>query len=210
MNLFQDARSKTNVKATLAAFAKLENDPIWTERVIANIESGAADIRALLFYLAKKTKPAAYLEIGVRRGFSMAMVAAGNPACNLYGFDAWIPNYARVDNPGPAFVASEIAKFNRSGGLTFVDGNSRETLPRFFADNPDLQPDLILIDGDHSPEGATADLTLCLPRLAPGGCLVFDDLTGSLEGVWGEAIRRYGDSYIFERDGLVGVIHHGD
>jgi predicted O-methyltransferase YrrM len=208
IDVFTASRRKTNLAATLAAFGRLEIDPVWTAAVIENLNS-QADIRAILHYLAAKTKPATYLEIGVRRGFSMAMVASAAPDCNVFGFDAWVPVYANVDNPGPVFVASEINKFNRSGGLTFVDGNSRETLPRFFATNPDLQPDLILIDGDHSAAGALADVQNCLPRLAPGGYLIVDDIAGGVETVWDAMPRDY-PAYAYSREGIVGVVHYGN
>ena len=35
---------------------------------------------------------------------------------------------------------------------------------------------MITVDGDHSEDGAYADLSNVIQRLAPGGILVFDDI----------------------------------
>lgn len=202
-DVFDESRSEANVAATLAAFSKLEIDPVWSSRVVDLVKT-VADIRAILRYLAEETRPDAYLEVGVRRGFSMAMVASAAPDCDLYGFDAWVPDYAGVDNPGPKFVASEISKFGHRGKLEFFDGPSVNTLPKFF-ETTNVQPNLILVDGDHSQEGARADLELCLPQLAEKGYLVFDDLFGPLGAVWEEIKRGHAESFRFGERDSVGI-----
>ena len=59
------------------------------------------------------------------------------------------------------------------GRRNFVDGNSHETLPAYFAAHPDACFDLITVDRDYSPDGATQDLTEVLPRTRLGGAVVF-------------------------------------
>ncbi len=80
-------------------------------------------------------------------------------------------------NPGPSFVESELKKAGFRGAATFIDGDSHQTLPAFFARNPDAAFDLITVDGDHSEIGAARDLCDVLPRLAVGGTVVFDDIS---------------------------------
>jgi predicted O-methyltransferase YrrM len=147
-----------------------------------------ADIVTLLLGLAETLKPRRYLEIGVRRGRSACAVASMAPACDLVLFDMWIRDYAGMDNPGPSLVRSELARVGHHGRCDFVDGDSHETLPRYFAANPSAAFDLITVDGDHSDEGATRDLCDVLPRLAIGGAVVFDDICHpahpGLKAVW--------------------------
>jgi predicted O-methyltransferase YrrM len=135
-----------------------------------------ADILSVLAASSRLLKPARYLEIGVRRGRSMAAVVAATPNCEVVGFDLWLAGYAGMDNPGPDFVRTEIAKFRSEGRLDLISGSSHDTVPRYFRDHPDLYFDLITVDGDHSASGATRDLQNVVPRLALGGVLVFDDI----------------------------------
>jgi predicted O-methyltransferase YrrM len=94
----------------------------------------------------------------------------------MVGFDLWVENYAGMENPGKEFVRKELDRVGFRGSVEFVDGDSRQTVPRYFAEHPDLFFDLITVDGDHSTEGARRDLLHVIPRLKVGGALVFDDI----------------------------------
>lgn len=135
-----------------------------------------ADIVTVLMAAAKLAQPRNYLEIGVRRGRSMAMVAATCPSCDIVGFDLWARDYAGMSNPGPDFVRAEMSKLGHTGRLELITGDSHETLPRFFSEHRDAFFDLITVDGDHSKQGAAQDLRDVLPRLKVGGIIVFDDI----------------------------------
>lgn len=147
-----------------------------------------ADIVTTLMGLSEILKPTNYLEIGVRRGRSVCAVVSRAPEVNLYMFDMWINNYAGMENPGEAFVDSELEKFGHSGERRYVNGNSHETIAPFLADNPELWFDIITVDGDHSTYGAIDDLCDVLPRLKVGGAIVFDDICHpahpGLKDVW--------------------------
>jgi Methyltransferase domain len=149
---------------------------------------GYADIVTVLLALGRALQPRHYLEIGVRRGRSVAAVVSVAPACAIHLFDKWVKNYAGMENPGREFVDEELDRLGHTGTREYVDGNSHATLPAFFADNPDLALDLITVDGDHSEHGAAQDLADVLPRLAIGGAVVFDDICHpkhpELEAVW--------------------------
>lgn len=134
------------------------------------------DIVNVLYASAKLLQPANYLEIGVRRGRSVCVVAKACPTVNIFAFDMWMPNYAGMDNPGATFVANELKKVGHQGSTTFIDGDSHQTIPQFFRDRPQLQLDLITVDGDHSEAGALDDLCNVVPHLALGGVIVFDDI----------------------------------
>ena len=149
-----------------------------------------ADINTALLALASGLRPQSYLEIGVRRGRSLAMVASVCPACDIVACDMFIQGYSGMDNPGPELVRSELGRVGFSGGLEFVIGDSHKVLPAFFRKNPGRFFDVITVDGDHSEAGARADLETVLPRLKVGGALVFDDVSNpahpELAGVWSD------------------------
>jgi len=147
-----------------------------------------ADIATVLLAAAQLLRPQHYLEIGVRRGRSMVIVAAQCSECNIVGFDLWESNYANMLNPGPGFVRDEMKKLGHKGPLELISGNSHETLPRYFREHQDAFFDLITVDGDHSEQGSEQDLRDVLPRLKIGGVIVFDDICHPvhpyLAGVW--------------------------
>jgi predicted O-methyltransferase YrrM len=140
-----------------------------------------ADSTTVLVAASMAVRPKAYLEIGVRRGRSAAVVGALCPECAIYGFDLWIEGYAGYENPGPDFVRGELRKAGHTGDVTLVSGDSRTTVPEFLAQHPRLFFDVINVDGDHSVAGASRDLTNVLPRLKIGGVIVFDDIVSAPE-----------------------------
>lgn len=121
------------------------------------------------------------------------MVAAAHPSVNIVGFDMWQQDYAGMANPGAGFVASEMAAIGHTGTLELVSGDSHQTVPAYLLSHPGLEFDLITVDGDHSDEGALADLETVIPRLGLGGMLVFDDVAHpthpNLLQVWRKAIQ---------------------
>lgn len=151
-----------------------------------------ADINTALLGLAKLLQPTSYLEIGVRRGRSLAMVASRAPSCRIWACDLFIQNYGDMDNPGPEFVRGELRRVGFSGSLDFIVGDSSVVLPHFLKQHPDLYFDVVTVDGDHSQRGATADLVTVLPRIKVGGALVFDDVSNhshpELLGVWQDVV----------------------
>lgn len=148
-----------------------------------------------VFAAARWLSPKHYLEIGVRRGRTACTVARACASVNIHAFDMWIPEYAGMENPGPEFVRQELRKHGHTGQVVFTDGNSHQTVPNYLRANPGLEFDLILVDGDHSEEGALADLLTVLPRLRPGGVLVFDDIVHPahpfLLKVWRKAMEKH-------------------
>ncbi len=151
-----------------------------------------ADINTALLGLASALQPSTYLEIGVRRGRSLAMVASRASACRVVACDLFIQNYGNMDNPGPGFVREELARIGYRGDIDFVVGDSTVVLPEYLAARPDLFFDLITVDGDHTARGARADLLTVVPRLKQGGALVFDDVSNhshpELLEVWQDVV----------------------
>ena len=150
-----------------------------------------ADLTTALWAAATLIRPAIYLEIGVRRGRSAAVVGATSPDCAIYGFDLWVPDYAGAPNPGPDFVRKELLAAGHRGRVELTSGDSSKTVPAFLAGHPELFFDLINVDGDHSLLGAANDLANVLPRLKVGGIVVFDDIRApTLQRVWDRLVKR--------------------
>jgi glycosyltransferase involved in cell wall biosynthesis/ADP-heptose:LPS heptosyltransferase/predicted O-methyltransferase YrrM len=205
--LFNSVCTDTNGKRrVLNTISQLTKDH-WLERNIetfkAAIDSNASWFETLCFlnWYAANLNPNNYLEIGVRRGRSMAQVLTQSPQTKAYGFDLWIEDYSGTLNPGPNFVISELKNLQVRNLPTLTKGNSHKTLPGFW-DNPNnpQQFELILVDGDHSYEGAKKDLEICFAHLAPGGALLFDDIRHPshpcLKDLWEEYKNKFSD-YIF-------------
>lgn len=229
------------VQLTGAALARLSVQPGIVESVVATLRSLASDDYQdfMIAYLEKGLRrfgvswgytdlltvlqagtqvlrPENYLEIGVRRGRSLGIVAAAWPEANLFGFDLWTSNYAGMENPGPDFVRSEMRRLKHKGQLTLVSGDSKETVPAFFTAHPDLAFDLITVDGDHSAAGARIDLQNVLPRLKIGGVIVLDDIAHPqhtyLQQVWDHTVatdRRFSSaSYTELGYGVAFAVRH--
>lgn len=161
-----------------------------------------ADINTALITIGKNIKVENYLEIGVRRGRSMAMLASQCPNADFYGFDIWIEDYCDSPNPGPEFVKEELKKFGYSGNINFENGDSKKTIPKFFKKNKNLFFDVITVDGDHSLGGAKKDLNNVISRLKIGGVLVFDDISSHehsyLNKTWHKQIKNKKNFYTYE------------
>lgn len=158
------------------------------------------DLACALNYLALVAPPERYLEIGVRRGKSMAQVAAHAPRCAIVGVDLWIQPYGGVDNPGPEYVRAQLSSLGYSGELTFLSGDSHSVVPQYLEEHPRAMFDIVTVDGDHTDEGAWDDLCNVAPRLEVGGYLLFDDLTHpahTLGPMWQRFQAEFGNRFEF-------------
>src|SRR5439155_14194733 len=110
-------------------------------RRLAGREWHYVDIASALAAATELLRPSSYLEVGVRRGRSMAIVAARAPKCSIIGVDMWQPNYAGMENPGPDYVRAELAKVGLAGDLELLTGDSHRVLPPLLAAaRPDVRP----------------------------------------------------------------------
>lgn len=158
--------------------------------------------RETLAQQAAKFDQVRYLEIGVRRGHSLALAAlsAGPRLERAVGVDMWIPEYGDEPQLGPDGVIDALEALDvDTRPIELITGDSHDVLPRIreagylfgvgrVAEKPTFN--LILVDGDHTPGGAALDLSDCWKVLEPGGLLVFDDLVGELSEVWGSFVSR--------------------
>lgn len=132
----------------------------------------------------------AYLEVGCRDGDSLRQVVANSECLSLVTVcDMWGPLYGGTGRGNHDHIDAMLNEFVYTGVREFLDGDSKDTVPRITRTY-----DLVLVDGDHSPAGALADLTNCWPLVATGGQLVFHDICHpahrELQGLFDNFMRR--------------------
>lgn len=130
-----------------------------------------------------------YLEVGCRLGHSLAtvMIASGNTV-RATVVDMWISGYGDEPNPGPEAVLYHLTRLAVDTDLVDIcEGDSHAILPTLRGPF-----DLILVDGDHTEEGAEADIRDCAKLLAQDGLMVFDDAVEPLLSVWRRTAKDLG------------------
>ena len=113
-----------------------------------------------------------YLEVGCREGDSLRQIVANSPVLErIVVCDMWGAMYGGTGRGGHDHIDAMLNGLGYTGSRLFLDGDSKELVPTLRE-----QFDLVLVDGDHSPAGALADLTNCWPLVESGGQLVFHDI----------------------------------
>jgi hypothetical protein len=133
-----------------------------------------------------------YLEIGCRHGDTVHAVGMGLPvgsrivACDLPGMRNGIPRRKHTDSGDYLQrAADDLIANGRKTTVVIGDSHSPDTVARVRALGPF---DAILIDGDHSLDGATADWRNYGPM---GRIVAFHDISGikAVRKVFDDAAR---------------------
>ena len=164
----------------------------------SQLDHGVASLRfdeaALLYRLARDAGTATIVEIGRFKGGSTLLMAAAMAAgSTLWSYDLHIP--ARPDLVGADLDAELAAALQRLGvddGVNLVIGDSRTV------DIPPGPFDVLFIDGDHSYEGAKADVERWGLHVREGGHLLVHDAIDT---------RSYGNVYPGVQRAVAEVAH---
>jgi predicted O-methyltransferase YrrM len=175
VDLFAEVSRPENFELVKGIINTMEYDPVIGPLLMDLLNKQQAETRTFIYWAAKHLQAKRYLEIGTRRGWSLGMVCSAVPECDVYCFDWWEKNYSSCPNPGPEFVSSEMKKIGYQKEVHFINGDSHITVPQFFQENTE-DFDLILVDGDHTVDGAFDDLKNTMPHVRNGGILIFDDI----------------------------------
>lgn len=163
-----------------------------------------------LLQLSLEHRPKSYLEIGSCYGDSLMRVLAGTRGKmdHVAIADIWQVDYFGAGNNGTMFTQSHdhisrmLTEFGFTAGshlspagtrrVTWLDGDSAKTVPTLGRNE---LFDLVLVDGDHAPEPARADLFNAWSHVAQGGFIVFDDLQHAqhMAELWTYFIRNAPD-----------------
>lgn len=168
-------------------------------------------LRAIAFSI----QPASYLEIGVAEGDSlMAVLECGSikkiVLCDTWGGESGGTNRGNSSHVWKRLVSAGYD--NKALAVEILDGRSQERLPRWIEDRlywgvlqniMSLRFDMILVDGDHSAEGAERDLDICIPLVRHGGgILCLDDVVHPdhpwLLGLWTRKLEGRHDFFTFK------------
>lgn len=115
---------------------------------------------------AHRDKLSTVCETGFNAGHSALRFLVESNA-HIYEFDLGEHPYS---NTSATFLQNEFPQ-----RLTLTWGDSTKTIPQFHKDHPHVQCDLIVVDGGHSLEVATADLTNFMAMASAEHILVIDD-----------------------------------
>jgi len=147
--------------------------------------------------------PKRILEIGVRTGLSI---------CNMlsaYTDYSKIEKVVLVDVWNDGFASPAIVQMNLKAmgipeelfnKIELKTADSHEYLPTVMIPRGD-RFDYILVDGDHSKEGAAMDLAHAAQLVERGGVIVFDDITDrgcNLQDIWDEF--KYYEGFEFDEN----------
>jgi len=146
--------------------------------------------------------PKKILEVGVRTGLSICnMLSAYTDYSGIEKIvlmDVWNDGFA-----SPGIVRMNLKAMNIPQNLfdniELITADSHEYLREVMIPRGDSF-DYILVDGDHSKEGARADLSNAAKLVEPGGVIVFDDITDrgcNLQDVWDDFKEIYSREFMF-------------
>jgi len=197
-------KSTDIINRTIGTLEQLADDDRYKPDLLASLrETGEWEVRCAVRAMARHFEIDSYLEIGVRRGWSLAQVIDERPQVDTIGVDTW-----QYGDSSPDFVYEEMGRLfpNRRGRLIFETGSSHDIVPALACHG--MLFDIALIDGDHFAEGAAQDLADVAPIVRYG--LVFDDLLGVdengklLHAVWSDFKAAHDEfSYIENFNGHV-------
>src|SRR3990172_5359993 len=132
-----NARKSSTLEAVIEILSRLEQDELidFTLRYYREglrrygTDWGFMDQLTVLHAASSLIGPQDYLEIGVLRGRSLAVVASRSPECRLYGFDLWAAEYAGLSNLGVEHVKSQLHRVGHKASATLQAGESPHPLP---------------------------------------------------------------------------------
>lgn len=163
------------------------------------------DLRMAILAATLVIRPTNYLEIGVRRGWTMAQALAW-PHTRAWGVDPWQTNYADEPNPGADFIRAEMERVRPGANdrMTLITGYSQAVLPGLLKGIARRKAwiDLALIDGDHEAEACWQDCRHVFPHIRVGGAVIIDDLVPEpseypLLHIWERVKQTYGHKAVF-------------
>lgn len=178
------------------------------------------DERERLFHMLKALRPGQrMLEIGVFGGTTLSMAAMITSGVEIIGLDSW-ENETPCTSPldGSTVSVKTLCRQNleingMSTRVLLVGGSSHDIGPHWIAICDALPRtteagaplpalgglcDFMIIDGDHTYEGARQDLDDFAPYVVPGGTLLMDDYINQVRAATDEWLTAHAQDWIVE------------
>lgn len=141
----------------------------------------------------RQHSPNSYLEIGTREGDSLRAVLDNSPTLSrVVCADTWGGEYGGTGRGSHSHIDEIVSQYGNVVSFRCLDGDSKVTIPQV----SDERFDLILVDGDHSVDGARADLINVSSLVSPGGFVLLHDIChpahlylGELFALWADESR---------------------
>lgn len=144
----------------------------------------ASDRVALSVAIARRIEARRMLEVGVARGgFAAAMLRSCPDIAEYVMLDPWRRLKRWNKGANRADAAQEDAWRAAMARTAFAADRRRVlrgTTREMIGEIPDGSLDVIYVDGDHTLRGVILDLTLCWPKLRPGGVMIGDDFAPTI------------------------------
>lgn len=151
--------------AELVQSVAVDGRPEWLERM-RDTDPPLALYYRFLYELSKAMQPKWILETGTRLGMSAAQLAVGCPSAKVITLDIDPHSKNRFsDDPNLKTLSNVIP----------ITADSRKAMSLFPAECK--QFDLIYLDSDHTYDVVAPEFRIYREMLAPGGVMVFDDIT---------------------------------
>ena len=146
-----------------------------------------------LTWYTKKYLPKQYLEFGIRRGHTSALVAFLNNSVEIYGIDEWDSNPGDKYSQSPGFASSLLRTNDFRGYARFVTGDKQTAFKRLkqsFIGN--MSFDLILFRIDIFGDKSIEQLKEIMKFLGNNGALVVTGKNSQLFiKVWEYILKKY-------------------
>ena len=155
---------------------------------------------ACLYSLSWYTKnylPKKYLEFGIRKGYTSALIAFINHSVEIYGIDEWNSSEGNKHDGSPAFTSSLLERNNFRGYVQFITGDKYTAFKRLKQSfiGP-ISFDLILFRVDMFGDKSIDQLKEIMNFLEDNGALVVTGKDTQLfTNVW-EYIQKEFPEYI--------------
>jgi predicted O-methyltransferase YrrM len=211
------------------------HDHYWEELLQLSKEDDFFEPCSLQYWIGKKFAPQNILEIGTRTGGSLIALLASYSSfeqVRVVSFDLWKENSNAIGLGKIPLIrwVIRLSPFNKILGLrtvkknlrlfnipvniiSFISGDSKNTVPLFLKKNQGQKFNYILVDGAHDAESASIDLENIASYVAPGGFLLFDDISPvsyNLLHVWINFKKKHMNDFDFyhsmHRKGLAWAI----
>lgn len=201
-----DPCSKAAAYAVMRALRPLVPADTYYENYLAmrkKYEPNFYDIYQLIWLIGSQLAPKRILEIGTRSGISLCQLLSSYIDLGTVEFIVTIDLFEHWLKP--EIVIANLNHLNLScpAPCHIVRGRSDEVLPKLLEQKKLF--DYILVDGCHEAAVAMKDLEMSHPLCAPGGIVLFDDISKNpgecgLVTVWNAFKTAHADEYhFFER-----------